>query len=169
MIKKILLALLAVLVVLQFFQIDKTNPPTDPAKDFITLEQPPQEIGTLLKNACYDCHSNETKYPWYTNIQPLAWWIRGHIRGGRHAVNFSEWASYNPDDIAHIYDEVAEVVSKKEMPLRSYVNMHPEAKLTDAQRQTITAWFQSKMGGGAPETKQGGETEEHGEHEGHNH
>lgn len=165
--RTILLALLAVLVVLQFFQIDKKNPPSDPAKDFITLENPPAEVATLLKNACYDCHSHETKFPWYTNIQPVAWWIRGHIRGARQHLNYATWGDYEADKKAHKFEEMAEETKAGHMPMKSYTWMHPEAKLTEAQRQTLVAWFEAKASRKTEIMEMEGH--DHDAHEGHNH
>lgn len=92
--KRILLGLVGLLLVIQFFRIDKTNPPVNQAKDFIKLSSPPAKVAQLLKDACYDCHSHETKYPWYTNIAPVSWWIKNHIDHGREHLNFSVWADY---------------------------------------------------------------------------
>jgi hypothetical protein len=144
----ILLSLLAVLVVIQFFRIDKTSPKADPAKDFVAIEQPPQAVSEMLKHACYDCHSNHAQYPWYTNIQPVGWWIKGHIQGAREELNYSEWADYNNDDKPRGLKEMAEEVEKGNMPLKSYTWMHPEARLTDAQRAELAAWFKSKVAAG---------------------
>lgn len=113
----------------------------------MTLESPPTAVAEMLKNACYHCHSNHTKYPRYTSVQPVGWWIRGHYRGARQNVNLSEWASYTPDDKAHALEEMAEVVEKKEMPMKSYTWMHPDGSLSDAQRTELAAWFRSKAGG----------------------
>lgn len=143
--RNILLAILAILVVIQFFQIDKTKPESDPAKDFITVENPPQAVAEMLKNTCYDCHSNHTKYPWYTSVQPVAWWIRGHVRGARMQVNYSEWADYNQEDKTHALREMAEVMEEKRMPPKSYVSMHPESKMTAEQEAELLAYFRSKM------------------------
>ncbi len=143
--RKILLAVVAILVVIQVFQIDKTNPAADPAKDFIALEQPPQEVANLLKDACYDCHSNDSEYPWYTNIQPVGWWIKRHINEARKELNYAVWADYQAKRKAHKFEEMVDEVEKGKMPLKSFTLMHPEAKLTDAQRQAMVAWFRSKM------------------------
>ena len=86
--KKVGWGALILLLLIQVFSIDKTNPPADPQDDFMTLTAPPVEIKTILKNACYDCHSNHTEYPWYTNIEPVSWWVKGHIKNGRRQVNF---------------------------------------------------------------------------------
>ncbi len=167
--KTILLSLLAVLVVIQFFQIDKTNPESDPAKDFIALENPPQEVGELLKNACYDCHSHSTEYPWYTSIQPVGWWIRGHYRGARQHLNFATWGDYEAKKKAHKFEEMVEEVKGGEMPMKSYTWMHPEAQLTDEQRQKMVAWFAAKQKGGTELPASPGTHDDHDDHEGHNH
>ncbi len=144
--KKIIpIAVIAVLLIMQLFPIDKTNPPVDASKDLITLEAPPVEIATLLKAACYDCHAHTTKYPWYTNVAPLSWWIKGHIDHGRDELNFSTWSEYDADKRAHKLEEVAEEVLEKHMPLKSYVWLHSEAKMSPEQRQALAGWAKSKM------------------------
>ena len=95
MIKNIALGLGGVLVIIQFFQIDKIQPEVNPSLDFISLEQPPQEVENLLRSACYDCHSYESEYPWYTNIQPVAWLFDHHIDHSQEYLNFSEWGNYS--------------------------------------------------------------------------
>ncbi len=140
----ILWGLLAALVIIQLFQIDKTNPPIDSKQDYIVLAAPSEQIVSILKDACYDCHSHETKYPWYTNVQPVAWWIKGHINHGRKHLNFSEWGTYSGKKKAHKMEECYEMVEEKEMPLNSYTWVHPEARLDAAQRQTLVAWFKAE-------------------------
>ncbi len=143
-----MLALLAFLVVIQFFKIDKTNPESNPPMDFTVVEQAPDEIGQLLHSACYDCHSNDTEYPWYTNIQPIGWWVKAHINKARKELNYANWGEYTAKRQAHKFDEMVDEVKEGHMPLKSYTWMHPEAKLTEAQRQQLTTWFQEKMSGG---------------------
>jgi hypothetical protein len=136
------LGLVGVFAVLQLFQIDKTNPPTDVQKDFFTVVPAPDNIKTLVKDACYDCHSHETRYPWYTNLQPFAWSIKDHIEHGRKHLNFSEFADYSGDDRSHALEEVVEVLKEDEMPLASYKLMHPEALMEEQTRQELINWFQ---------------------------
>lgn len=128
---------------LQIFQIDKTNPPFDPAQDFITVASPPQEIESMLRTACYDCHSYQTEYPWYTYTQPLGWWVADHIVEGRDELNFSEWTSYSAKRADHKLEEAVEYVLNEEMPLPSYTRAHSDARLSDAQRKTLADWFES--------------------------
>lgn len=144
--KRVFLGLLAVLVILQFFRIDKTNPPVTTDEDFLYLAAPPQEIGLLIKDACYDCHSNETEYPWYTNVAPISWWIADHIEEGREELNFSTWAQYDAKRRAHKLEEAAEEVHEGHMPLKSYLWLHGEARLSDEQRERLAAWFEEQMG-----------------------
>ena len=143
--KKILLGLLVILVVMQFFGIDKTNPPVIEEIDFITLEQPPDNVAIMLKEACYDCHSNRTKYPWYTNVAPVSWWIKGHIDHGRQNLNFSDWGNFSDGKKEHKLEECIEFVQEKRMPLLSYIIAHPEAKISEEQRLAMAQWFQSKI------------------------
>jgi len=142
-IKPVLLALLALLAIIQFFQIAKTNPPHDTSKDFITIQNPPQEVAKLLQDACYDCHSHLTEFPWYTNVQPLAWWIKDHINDGRRHLNFSTWADLNAKRKARKAEELVEMVGEEEMPLKSFTWTHPEARLTNLQRKKMVDWLKT--------------------------
>lgn len=139
--KNVLIGLAAVFVIMQLFQIDKTNPPVRQDQDFITLTQPPEKIEKILRTACYDCHSHETTYPWYTNVAPISWWIRHHIDEGREHLDFSIWAEYDADKKDHKLEECAEEVEEGEMPLSSYTIVHGEAKLSEADRKELADWF----------------------------
>ncbi len=143
MVKKILLGLVAVLIIIQFFRIDKTNPPVDNSQDFMTLTSPPAEVAQIMKDACYDCHSHETAYPWYTNVAPVSWWIKKHINEGREHLNFSIWGTYTAKKADHKLEECYEEVEEGEMPLNSYTWAHAEARLTDTQREQLVSWFKS--------------------------
>lgn len=140
----IYIGVVVILVVLQFFGIDKTNPPIEPGQDFIAIERPPQEIAVMIKDACYDCHSHHTKYPWYTYITPLSWWIGGHIDHGREELNFSEWKSYSPSRAAHKLEESYELTVEKHMPLGSYTWTHPNARLKDMDIKRLAEWFKER-------------------------
>jgi len=133
-IRKFLIAALIALVVIQFISIDKTNPPVDAAQDFVTRTNPPASVLKNLKSACYDCHSHETSYPWYTNIQPVAWWVKGHIKGGVEHLNFKK---------AHKIEECIEKIELRHMPLKSYTWMHSDAKLDNTERDELIMWLQS--------------------------
>ena len=140
MLKKILIGVLVLLVVIQFIRPDMNKSdgpqPNDKANHFVV----PDEVSQILTNTCYDCHSNQTTYPWYFNIQPLAWWLDSHIEEGKGHLNFSEFASYEPKKQAHKMEEVAEMVETKEMPLKSYTWTHKEARLSQEERELMINW-----------------------------
>ncbi len=148
MVKKVLIALVLFLVIAQFFRIDKTNPPVDPQADFFTNVQTPERFQKLIKNSCYDCHSNETNYPWYTDVAPVSWWVKGHIRNGRKALNFSEWENYKASKATHLLDESHEFTVETKMPLFTYTVMHPEGKLSKADRADLANWFKTEAAKG---------------------
>lgn len=143
-IRRIIWVLIGVFIVAQFFQIDKTNPEYDATKDFITMVNPPEDITYILKTACYDCHSYETKYPWYTNITPVNWWVKDHIDHGREHLNFSTWGDYPARRIGRKLEECHEEVEKGVMPLKSYARAHTEARLTPEQRALVVEWFKEQ-------------------------
>lgn len=138
------IALLMILLVLQFFQINKTNPEIKPAEDFLVINKTEASTAKLLKDACYDCHSHETKYPWYTNVVPLSWWIKKHIVKGREELNFSTWATYSTKKADHKLEESIEMIEEKKMPLKSYVIAHSEAKLSADQIKQLSDYFRSQ-------------------------
>lgn len=139
--KKVLVVLVVAFVIMQFFRIDKTNPAPTPGMDFLNIKKTPESTAKLIRNGCYDCHSNESKYPWYSNIQPFAWFLKDHIDEGRKELNFSNFATYEPKRQAHKLKEAAEFVENGEMPLESYLLMHPEAKFTDAEKKEMVDYF----------------------------
>ncbi len=139
--KRILIAITALLLLIQFFGIDKTNPIAEPSEDFIEMVKPDAETTALLKSACYDCHSYQTKYPWYSNIAPVSWWLKHHIDEGRDELNFSKWGSYSEKRRNHKLEECEELVEAGEMPLDSYTWTHGDAKLTAEQRQKLSTFF----------------------------
>ena len=98
-------------------------------------------MAQLIKTSCYDCHSNETKYPWYTNIQPVAWFLQNHIEDGRKHLNFSTFATYEPKRQARKLSEAAEEIEQGEMPLDSYVLIHTNANLSAEQKVTLINYF----------------------------
>lgn len=139
--KKLFAVLLVAFILIQFFKIDQTNPPVNKGMDFLNTKNPPENIAQLIRTSCYDCHSNETVYPWYSNYQPMGWLLQNHIKEGRLKLNFSTFATYDQKRAAHKLDEASEMLEKREMPLDSYFIGHQDAKLTDAQRAELAAYF----------------------------
>jgi len=138
--KKILLALAILLVLFQFYPRAKNNINGSEAHNIGTVHQVPDDVQSLLKTSCYDCHSNNTLYPWYYNIQPVAWWLDDHIKDGKKDLNFSEFAGYRLAKQFRKLEEIEELVTVNEMPLTSYTLIHTDAKLSDQQKLTITNW-----------------------------
>ena len=141
--RNILIGLVALLILMQFKRIDKTMPPIEEAKTFLNYADAPLQVQRVLKDACYDCHSYETKYPWYTNVAPVSIWIGGHIKNGRQQVNYSIWGDYTPSKQKHKIEESIEVLEQKRMPPKSYKWMHPKAKMSDKDLSALLAWFKS--------------------------
>lgn len=139
--RNILIAFIAFLVIGQFFPIDKTNPPLTPEKDFITATNPPAKLASFIKNACYDCHSHEATYPWYTSVFPVSRWIGGHIKNGRKKLNFSTWEDYDKNKKIQKLEASVEAIETNWMPMKTYVFMHPEAKMTDNEKLELATWF----------------------------
>ncbi len=119
---------------IQFIPVDRTNPPIT-----ATIEAPP-EVMTILRRACFDCHSNETVWPWYSYVAPVSWLVASDVDEGREELNFSQWDAYSPDRCAHKIKECGEEVAEGEMPLWFYLPTHPEAQLTQTDVKTIVDW-----------------------------
>lgn len=141
--KKFLIILAFLLLLIQLFRIDKTNLPVEPSKDFVIASNAPSEIRSILKTSCYDCHSNEVVYPWYTNIAPFSWWMKHHVNEGREELNFSEWGTYSSKRMDHKLKECIEEINENEMPISTYVWMHNEATLNPDQKEKLIQWFNS--------------------------
>lgn len=138
--QKVLLGLLAVLIIIQFFRPEKNASSAPTPNDLFSHYQAPDTLKQLIKTACYDCHSSNTVYPWYSQIQPVAWWLDDHIKEGKRKFNFSEFKTYDAKKADHKMEELIEMVKEHEMPLKSYTFVHTDAKLSDAQRVAITNW-----------------------------
>jgi hypothetical protein len=108
--------------------------------DITTKYTIPQDVLASLKTSCYDCHSNNTYYPWYNNIQPVAWWLNSHVNDGKRELNFSEFTSYRIGKQYRKLDAINGVVKKDEMPLSSYTLIHTNAKLNEQQKLSIASW-----------------------------
>ncbi len=141
---KILVALLVgALVAIQFVGIDKTAPEFNKENDLLTLKAPPAEMAQMLRNACYDCHSNETQWPWYSHFAPVNWMLEKHVIEGREKLNFSHWGEMEFEDQLFAVEEMIEEIEIGEMPMPGYVAMHKSAQLTDVQKQQLIEWLRS--------------------------
>jgi len=144
MIKKIVLVLVVLFAVIQVVRPTKNNS-ANTQKDISTLYPMPPEVKVIVNKACADCHTNNTNYPFYTNIQPIAYWLEDHVKDGKRHFNFNDFASYKIAKQNHKLEEVIEQIKEGEMPLYSYTLIHKEARLTDAEKETLTNWCQSIM------------------------
>ena len=144
--KKIFGGLILVLVVIQFIQPTK-NLSDDNTYHIKNKYHVPPEVAQLLKVACDDCHSNKTEYPWYASVQPMAWWLNHHVTDGKKHLNFSNFTSRPIAVQNHKLEETIEMIEHNEMPLSSYtwLGLHPQAKLSQAQRQTLISWAKAQM------------------------
>lgn len=142
---KIGLILLGALVVIQFIQPSKNQLPINPEQQLSSRFVVPDSVNSILQKACMDCHSNNSRYPWYASIQPVAWWLDEHIRDGKKHLNFDEYTHRSLRYQYHKMEETIEMVKTEEMPLPSYTWTHTEARLTPAERVAITQWAQSVM------------------------
>ncbi len=139
-IKKIGLILLIVFVIAQFFRPEKNAGDLTAVNAFLAETKPPEAVKVILKETCFDCHSNHTRYPWYSNITPVNYWLADHIKDGTKHLDFSKWEGYSVKRKDHKLDEVIEMVEEKEMPLPSYTWTHGEAELSQEQIDQVITW-----------------------------
>ena len=135
--KNILLGLAIVLVIIQFFRPEKNLVEGVQVNDISKAYPVSEQAQNILKTSCYDCHSNNTVYPWYSAIQPVAWWLNDHIEEGKRELNFNEFATYAPARQFKKMDEMKKQIDEDEMPLSSYTLIHRNAILTEADKKIL--------------------------------
>ncbi|MEO6836817.1 MAG: heme-binding domain-containing protein [Ginsengibacter sp.] len=143
MIKKILIVLLIILIIIQFIRPQKNIHEGPEPADISTLYPIPADVDSILTIACKDCHSNNTRYPWYNNFQPSAWYLADHVKDGKRSFNLNEFATY---PVARQYDKIQEIkkqIDKGDMPISSYTLIHRDAILSDAEKKTIINWSEN--------------------------
>lgn len=143
MLKKILIGLLVILVIIQFIRPSKNISSSPGEADISLVYSMPEEVHDVLKKKCYDCHSNNTHYPWYYNIQPVGWWMAAHVNEGKEHLDFSSFKNYDAKKAAHKIEELSESVNEGWMPLESYLWIHKEAKVEPAEVTAINNWIKS--------------------------
>ncbi|EGV44036.1 cytochrome C [Bizionia argentinensis JUB59] len=139
-IKKVILLLLFVFIIAQFFRPEKNEGDLTSVEPFLLNTLATEEVSVILKESCFDCHSNYTRYPWYNNITPLNYWLAEHVNDGKKHFNISLWSDHSVKKKDHKLEELIEMVETKEMPLDSYLWTHSEASLTDEQRISVVNW-----------------------------
>jgi len=144
MLKKILKRtfqiLLLIFIIIQFIRPAKNKSDVISGNDISKIYTVPENVQVILKSSCYDCHSHNTVYPWYANIQPVAWWLNDHVQEGKKELNFSEFAAYRIGRQYKKLDEINKEVKEDEMPLNNYLWLHKNAKLDNQQKLTLTNW-----------------------------
>ena len=140
MFKKALVGLVVLLLAVQFYRPARNTSAAAGPNDITAKHAVPAKVQDALQRACYDCHSNNTHYPWYAEVQPVRWWLDSHITDGKRHLNFSEYGTYTAKRATKKAEEIADEVEHHEMPLKSYTWMHPEARLTPDEIKLVTAW-----------------------------
>ena len=138
--KKLLLLILVVFIIAQFFGPEKNEGDIATVDAFIADTNPPENVQLILKNACLDCHSDHTRYPWYNNITPVNYWLASHVNDGKKHFNVSKWNDYSDKKKDHKLEELAEEVKEGHMPLPSYTWTHSDAKLSKEQIEAVENW-----------------------------
>ncbi|KAB5491971.1 MULTISPECIES: heme-binding domain-containing protein [Flagellimonas] len=139
-VKKIAIALLVVLIGMQFYRPEKNQAEGDYVAAFEAETEPSAQVKKILRSACYDCHSAHTVYPWYNNVAPVSYWLSDHIKDGKKHLNFSDWENYTAKKKDHKLEEVVEEVKKGGMPLKEYTWTHGDARLTQEQIIALVTW-----------------------------
>ena len=133
-------ALALIVCAIQFIRPESQAPARASAQSIEQHVSVPPEVNQVLTRACKDCHSNETRWPWYSHVAPVSWFVAEHVNEGRAELNFSDWADYTPHDSGEMLEMVCREVKRGTMPLTSYLILHPEAKLTPADVKTLCDW-----------------------------
>ena len=127
-------------VVSQFFGPAKTNPVADASQSIESRLQVTPQVAAILDRSCNDCHSNKTRWPWYSNVAPVSWFVIDHVNEGRQNINFSEWGRYTQQDVDGLLKQICREVKAGVMPLGSYTPLHPGSKLSTEDVKTLCDW-----------------------------
>jgi hypothetical protein len=133
---------IAVFALLQFTNPPRSNPPV--VHDLMATNSTPPEIAALLHAACYDCHSHETRWPWYSHVAPMSWLIANDVNEGRKHLNLSDWPAGQPERAVKWLDRMSEKIDYREMPPKKYTAIHADARLTADERKALTDWLDSE-------------------------
>ncbi|MBI2280395.1 MAG: heme-binding domain-containing protein [Bacteroidetes bacterium] len=144
-VKKIVFLVLVSLVGIQFFPTKRNQNTAILTADFTKTFDVPTNIQSILKTSCYDCHSNNTNYPWYNKTQPISWFMEHHIKKGKAELNFSEFGMYSKRKQKNKLKAIVNQIKEGEMPLSSYTFIHSNAKLTEQQKKEIMNWINTLL------------------------
>lgn len=138
---------LVLLIAIQFVQPARNESAAASPNDLKSRHPVPADVAALLQRACYDCHSNHTRYPWYAAVQPVGWWLAWHVDDGKRHLDFSEFSAYPAKRAKKKLAEIADEVETRGMPLKSYTWLHPEARLTPAEIRLVVDWAEGLRNG----------------------
>ncbi|RYY45451.1 MAG: hypothetical protein EOO06_16480 [Chitinophagaceae bacterium] len=138
--KKILLAILIIFIAIQFIRPERNSSSTVQPADMVIQFNAPANVAAPLKTACYDCHSNNTRYPWYANVQPVSWFLANHVKDGKEELNFNEFSAYSKRRQLSKLKSVQNSIKDGSMPLSSYTMLHNDAKLSEESKASILEW-----------------------------
>jgi hypothetical protein len=141
------LGLAGALLGMQLVRSPRNEGAAEGPSSIVAQQAVPAPVKQILQRACYDCHSNRTVYPWYESVQPVAWWLNKHVTEGKGELNFSEFAGYGTKRAVRKLQAIADEVHDREMPLTSYLLMHRDARLTDAERALVSKWAEDLADG----------------------
>jgi hypothetical protein len=139
-VKRVALVLVLVGAAAQLVRPARTNPPVNPAHTVQAAATVPAGLASILRRSCFDCHSNETQWPWYSEVVPMSWGVANHVREGRAAMNFSEWAAYPARKRTELLEKLCDEVRKGQMPLATYLWLHRDARLSEAEWKAVCDW-----------------------------
>jgi hypothetical protein len=139
-----LVSVVAVLIIIQFIRPEKNLGEPDTKTDFIRVSHVPDTLASILLNSCYDCHSNHTHYPWYSNVAPFSWYLNRHVEEGKAHLNFSSWATMDKAQKITQLDQICEEITYGLMPLQSYLLIHPSSSLSEQDIQAVCKWTESE-------------------------
>lgn len=139
--KIVAVIVLVVFVGIQFIPTERNQSDFVPKTDFLLVHNTPENIGNLLMESCYDCHSNNTKYPWYNRVQPVAWFLEDHIIEGKKELNFSEWDTYSDRRKNSKLNSIISQITDGEMPLFSYTLLHREAVYSESEKKLVIKYM----------------------------
>lgn len=133
-------AAIAILIAIQFVRPERSNPPSDPTLAITAQKDLPAGVRAVMERSCYDCHSNQTRWPWYSGVAPVSWFVAEDVQEGRKHLNFSEWGTYTLKRQIAKLEMIASEVDKGEMPMERYLWLHRDAVLSEADKDLLTGW-----------------------------
>ena len=138
------MVLIGILILIQFFRPERNNGNLNSENDLLRLTQVPETIIPLLRSACYDCHSNHTDYPWYSQIAPVSWYMNKHIEEGKEELNFSDFGTMEKGGRIGVLADICDAVDAGSMPLQSYMMLHRKARLSEEEKEAICIWTEEE-------------------------